>query len=46
MDGTQILTLGLGLQAPGPLKEQHLDKSALSIGSLRRGRAGQPLPLS
>ncbi|SHM22093.1 hypothetical protein SAMN05878437_1832 [Vreelandella subglaciescola] len=25
MDGTQILTLGLGLEAPWILKEQHLD---------------------
>ena len=27
MDGTQILTLGLGLQAPWTLKDQHLDTS-------------------
>ncbi|WP_445004623.1 ISL3 family transposase [Halomonas mongoliensis] len=27
MDGTQILTLGLGLQAPWVLKDQHLDTS-------------------
>ena len=27
MDGTQILTLGLGLQAPWILKDQHLDTS-------------------
>lgn len=27
MDGTQILTLGLGLQAPWTLKDQHLDMS-------------------
>ena len=25
MDGTQILTLGLGLEAPWILKDQHLD---------------------
>ena len=25
MDGTQILTLGLGLEAPWMLKDQHLD---------------------
>jgi transposase len=25
MDGTQILTLGLGLEAPWFLKDQHLD---------------------
>ena len=27
MDGTQILALGLGLQAPWILKDQHLDTS-------------------
>jgi transposase len=27
MDGTQILTLGLGLEAPWILKDQHLDTS-------------------
>ena len=27
MDGNQILTLGLGLQAPWKLKDQHLDTS-------------------
>ncbi len=27
MDGTQTLTLGLGLQAPWILKDQHLDTS-------------------
>lgn len=27
MDGTQILTLGLGLQAPWILKDQYLDTS-------------------
>ncbi|PMR72971.1 hypothetical protein C1H69_19035 [Billgrantia endophytica] len=27
MDGTQVLTLGLGLQAPWILKDQHLDTS-------------------
>jgi hypothetical protein len=25
MDGTQIMTLGLGLEAPWILKDQHLD---------------------
>lgn len=28
MDGTQILTLGLGLQAPWKLKDQHLDTTS------------------
>ncbi len=27
MDGTQILTLGLGLETPWTLKNQHLDTS-------------------
>ncbi len=56
MDGTQILTLGLGLEAPWILKDQHLDTSVsphrldlyveAERGSLYRGRARQPLPLS
>ena len=28
MDGTQVLTLGLGLQAPWKLKDQHLDTTS------------------
>lgn len=42
MDGTQILTLGLGLQAPWKLKDQHLDTTSsphrleLYVGSTPR----------
>jgi|GEM_PF-6022261 len=40
MDGTQILTLGLGLGAPRILKDQHLDtlRVAPPVGPLGRRR--------